>query len=213
MDTKNNWMDVGEKIVYALLAALGSMVCVMGYYPLVPAIYASYCMDKRKNFLLYIGLFAGMGFRMPIGAVVKYLFVILVLGMAIRFYTWANRRCGGWTAGLIAGLVAAAMNCSGLLFSQMERGELVMGLCEGIMVCGLTVIFHYVLQMAFELCKRFWVRGPVSGSELEETAHVQDTGGRMYAFAEAMDELSVAFSAMGSRSRMSDHERDRKSVV
>ena len=40
MSEKQNWKETIGKVVYALLGGMCSMLCVMGYYPLVPAFYA-----------------------------------------------------------------------------------------------------------------------------------------------------------------------------
>lgn len=168
MDTKKK-KKAGEKrllgqILYALFGLLASRICVMGYYPFVPAFYAACCLDKKKNLLLYIGLFAGMGLSMPVASVVKYLFSLLVLGIAIRFYVWANRRCSGWTAGVIAGITTIAMNCSGLIVTQVGKRELILGISEGIAVFGLAVLFHYVFEMGTQLADSLGQ----SGNEKEE---------------------------------------------
>ena len=52
MDTKKK-KKAGEKrllgqILYALFGLLASRICVMGYYPFVPAFYAACCLDKKK---------------------------------------------------------------------------------------------------------------------------------------------------------------------
>lgn len=181
------------RTLYAALGMLSSMLCVMGYYPLVPAFYAACCLDKRRNVLLYIGLFAGMGLSMPPSAVVKYLFVFLVIGMAIRFYLWANRRCSGWTAGVLAGIVTAAMNVSGTAALSMERREMVLGVCEGLAVFALSVLLHYGMELAAQYA---WSR---DGEETGEPEGL-DAKGRMLAFAEAVDGLADAFVSMGGRS-------------
>lgn len=206
MESKNNWMELTGKVVYALLAALSSALCIMGYFPLVPAFYAVCCMNQRKNVLMYIGLFAGMGFCMPVGSTVKYLFVLLVLGIGIRFYIWANRRCSGWVAGVIAGIAAAGMNCSGIALTKLEKTEFVMGICEGAIVFGATVILHYVLHMVSEYGKTLFPETGKWELPVPESVAMQDTSGRIHAFAEAVDELSVAFAAMGSRSQMTEYE-------
>ena len=203
MDTKKK-KKAGEKrllgqILYALFGLLASRICVMGYYPFVPAFYAACCLDKKKNLLLYIGLFAGMGLSMPVASVVKYLFSLLVLGIAIRFYVWANRRCSGWTAGVIAGITTIAMNCSGLIVTQVEKRELILGISEGIAVFGLAVLFHYVFEMGTQLADSLGQ----SGNEKEEAFSDSgrfDAQGRIHAFADAVDELSAAFASMGKRS-------------
>ena len=202
MEMKNKCMEAAGKVGYALLGVLSGMISVMGYYPFVPAFFASCCLDQRRNLLLYIGMFTGMGFFMPLGATVKYLFVVLVLGIAIRFYRWANRRCSGWTAGLIAGLVVATMNCSGMIFTGLDKRELILGILEGMSVFGITVILHYLLHMCSELVESRVLEKP----EEELPQLRRPAGGRMHAFAEAVDGLSVAFAAMGQRTQMSGHE-------
>ena len=183
-------------LMYGILGLAANLLCVMGYYPLVPAFYAACCLDRKRNLLLYIGLFAGMGLCMSPAALIKYLFVLLVLGMAIRFYVWANRRCSGWTAGVIAGIVTTAMNTSGLLILQMEKRELVLGCSEGIAVFALAVLFHYGMEMGMQLLRVHRENG-----QLQTPEGVTMTGQRMHAFAEAVDGLSAAFSSMDQKNK------------
>ena len=72
-------MGIGSligKMIYAVFGLAASMLCIMGYYPVVPAFYTACCLDKKRNFLLYIGLVVGMGWCMPVAAIVKYLFIL-----------------------------------------------------------------------------------------------------------------------------------------
>ena len=74
-------MGIGSligKMIYAVFGLAASMLCIMGYYPVVPAFYTACCLDKKRNFLLYIGLVVGMGWCMPVAAIVKYLFILFV---------------------------------------------------------------------------------------------------------------------------------------
>ena len=67
-------MGIGSligKMIYAVFGLAASMLCIMGYYPVVPAFYTACCLDKKRNFLLYIGLVVGMGWCMPVAAIVK----------------------------------------------------------------------------------------------------------------------------------------------
>ena len=150
MSTQNRMMEGIGRVGIAVLGACSSMLCILGYYPLVPAFYAGCCLNQRKNVLLYIGIFAGMGWCMPIGAMVKYVFVLLVSGVGIRLYQWANHKCSGWAAGILTGLAVAVMDCSGVAFSTMDTRELMLGVCEGIFVAGATVVIHYLYHMAEE---------------------------------------------------------------
>ncbi len=74
-------MGIGSligKMIYAVFGLAASMLCIMGYYPVVPAFYTACCLDKKRNFLLYIGLVVGMGWCMPVAAIVKYLFILFL---------------------------------------------------------------------------------------------------------------------------------------
>lgn len=186
----------------AVLGACSSMLCVLGYYPLVPAFYAGCCLDQKKNILLYIGIFAGMGWCMPVGAMVKYVFILLVSGVGIRFYMWANHKCSGWVAGILAGLAVAVMNCSGVAFSTMETRELILGVCEGIFVAGATVLIHYLYHMAAELGHALGSHS--QGSKVAQPVYQSE--GRLHALAEAVDELSVAFAATERAGDPAGHE-------
>ena len=195
-------MGIGSligKMIYAVFGLAASMLCIMGYYPVVPAFYTACCLDKKRNFLLYIGLVVGMGWCMPVAAIVKYLFILFVLGIAIRFYIWANRRCSGWTAGMIAGITTIAMNTSGLLILNMEKKALILGISEGVIVFALAVLFHYGIGMGSQIFReRHKNRVEQEGVE---TMVGMDPQGRIHAFAEAVDELSVAFAAMDGRQK------------
>ena len=190
-------MGIGSligKMIYAVFGLAASMLCIMGYYPVVPAFYTACCLDKKRNFLLYIGLVVGMGWCMPVAAIVKYLFILFVLGIAIRFYIWANRRCSGWTAGMIAGITTIAMNTSGLLILNMEKKALILGISEGVIVFALAVLFHYGIGMGSQIFReRHKNRVEEEGVE---TMVGMDPQGRIHAFAEAVDEISVAVAAM-----------------
>lgn len=90
MNTEKKWMNVMVKVCYGGMGVVCSLICIMGYYPLLPAFYGACCLEQRRNILLYIGMFATMGYTMSPGAMVKYLFILLVAGTGIRFYMWAN---------------------------------------------------------------------------------------------------------------------------
>ena len=155
MNTEKKWMNVMVKVCYGGMGVVCSLICIMGYYPLLPAFYGACCLEQRRNILLYIGMFVTMGYTRSPGAMAKYLFILLVAGTGIRFYMWANRKCAGWTAGIIAGICTIIMNCSGMIFAKLEQREMILGLCEGVIVCGMTVVFHYLLQMSSEMGKVF----------------------------------------------------------
>lgn len=198
METNGTLRKNIRKCAQGILGFLSSAVCMMGYYPLLPAYFAANCLIHERSLLLYIGMMVGMGYFMPLEMIMKYIFVLIIIAIAIRFYLWANRKCGGFMAGLIAGLTTIAMNFSGNAFASADRRELLLGISEGVLVLGLTVLIHYLIGMIAA------VRFPVLGQEhgnVEMPAgegKLYDPEGRMAAFATAVDGLSAAFASMGA---------------
>ena len=101
-----------KNIIAGAAAALASSVGIMDCYPLVPAIFAVYLLWNNKTILFYIGLFTGMGYFMSFQTMTKYLFIIVVSFIGIRFYSWINKRCSGPAAAVITALTTCAMGIS-----------------------------------------------------------------------------------------------------
>ena len=197
-------------IAVRLLAGILGFVCsrlpVLGVYPLVPAFYAGCVVEKKHSFLMYLGLLTGIGYFMPVGAAVKYGFILLITGMAVHLYRWANRKCSTLTVALLAGGITLVMDCSGLLFASMGRRELVIGLSEGLCVFGLTMLFRYLSGMGMEMAGILARKSRQFFREPQEQENYEDAGGRIRAFAEAVDGLSAAFAVSGKRMSFSGDE-------
>ncbi len=195
-----------QRCAQGIFGFLSSAVCIMGYYPLLPAYFAANCLNHESSLLLYIGMMTGMGYFMPLEMILKYVFVLIIIAIAIRFYLWANRKCGGFMGGVIAGLTTIAMNFSGNAFATADRRDLMLGISEGVLVLGLTVPVHYLIGMAAAVrlpepgLRR--MRGAAGGREEE----FYDPGGRMAAFASAVDGLSSVFASMGTEKEKSTLE-------
>ncbi len=185
-------------IVQGIVAFLCCMISFMGYYPLLPAYFAASSLMKERSFFLYIGMMMGMGYRMPLATIMKYLFILIIISIAIRFYQWANRNCSGWMAGMIAGITTIAMNFSGHAMSAADRGELVIGISEGIFILGITVMLHYLFEMSETM--RFRIEPP-------ERKNAYDPEGRMETFATAVNGLSSTFASL-SRKKETTHFED-----
>lgn len=192
-------------VVQGVLGFLCSVIGVLGCYPLVPAYFAANCLMQERSFLLYIGMMVGMGYGMSFEMVIKYVFILMITAIAIRFYQWANRKCSGWMAGVIAGITTVAMNFSGHALSAADRNELVIGISEGFFVFGLTVLLHYFLEMLYAM--RF-PGGASKGKGIGGTEEdkLYDPEGRMAAFASAVDGLSSAFTSMSRTKEKSSLE-------
>ena len=88
---------------------------------------------------------------MTLTSVVKYIFLLAVIAISIRFYFWANGRCKGSVAGILAGCVTVILNLSGSVFAGNDKNELVLGISEGLVVIGLTIALHYLISMLSEM--------------------------------------------------------------
>ena len=82
---------------------------------------------------------------------------------------------------------------------NMEKKALILGISEGVIVFALAVLFHYGIGMGSQIFReRHKNRVEEEGVE---TMVGMDPQGRIHAFAEAVDELSVAFAAMDGRQK------------
>ncbi len=194
METTSRLQRMIIGVLQGVVGFLCSMVCVMNHYPLVPAFFAANCLLQEHSVLLYIGMIAGIGYFMPLNMIVKYIVILVVIALAIRFYMWANKNCGGLAAGIIAGAVTIMLNFSGHAMSTADRNELIIGISEGVLVMGLTILLHYGLTLLAELQISFHRK---EEEELLDGEEPESGSGRMLAFASAVDGLSLAFANMG----------------
>lgn len=192
-----------QSLLTGLLAGILGFLCcgphVLGVYPLVPAYCAGCALYMRNSILIYLGVLAGIGCFMPAGTAVKYVFIILIISMAVRMYRWANGRCSSGVAALLAGLVTTAMNCSGILFDSMERQEIIRGVSEGVFVTGFTLLFHYISGVGLEALRTLLQKNKNRDPIFREQEAYGEAQGRIQAFAEAVDGLSAAFSLATQR--------------
>jgi stage II sporulation protein E len=198
METERTLQKVGKGLLQGGIGFLCSMPGLMGYYPLVPAYFAANSMEQERSLLFYVGMLAGIGHFMSLNRIVKYVVILVAVSIAIRFYRWANGKCGGWAAGIIAGATTMLINFSGQALTLSDGQELILGISEGVLVLGLTLFFHFVYTMASELLAAI-------GQQPEEPLYEEGTYGnnsRMLAFATAVDGLSLAFSGAGQEQEM-----------
>lgn len=188
---------IQKSVKHVILGGVGfacSLICIMGYYPVIPAYFAVNYLLGEGSLLLYVGLLAGMGYFLPLTSMVKYGFSLVVIAVAIRFYIWANRKCSCMAAGMIAGSIITVMNISGQLLVASGGRELILGASEGVVILGLTMILYYVMEMLEE-----FIRNQRRQSQ-NDMLMVESVGGRQAekaaAFATAVDGLSGVFSNM-----------------
>ena len=183
-------------IAQGILGFVCSLVCIMGYYPLVPAFFAANSLLQENSFFLYIGIVLGMGYFMPLSSIVKYVIALVVIAVAIRFYQWANYRCGGIAAAVIAGVVTIILNMSGRALGSMDRMQILLGISEGVLVFGATILLYFAIEWILAL--RIFKQVPGRDEEdLEpEIGAISESKERISAFATAVDGLSNAFTMM-----------------
>ncbi len=194
METTSRLQRIFIGILQGAAGFVCSMVCVLDHYPLVPAFFAANCLLQEHSVFLYIGMIVGIGYFMPLGMIVKYIVILVVVALAIRFYMWANKNCGGFAAGIIAGAITVMLNFSGHTLSAADRSELITGISEGVIVMGLTILFHYAFTMLTELQISFFRK---EEEDFPGESAPGEGDGRMLAFASAVDGLSLAFANMG----------------
>lgn len=131
-----------KKIMWGLAAAGSTMIGIMGYHPLVPAVYAVYCLGAENTFIYYIGLFIGMGYFISVQSIFKYLFIIVVTCFGIKLYSWANRRCSGLAVAVIAAFATTAMNLSVCMFGQAGVGRMILAFAEGALVFAAAFLIN-----------------------------------------------------------------------
>lgn len=197
METSSVFERQAVRILQALGGFLCSMVCVMGYYPLVPAFFAASCLWKKRSFFLYVGMIFGVGYFMDLNSVMKYMVLVLVVGIAISFYRWSNKHCSGLAAGLIAGISTVAMNYSGSFLTWENRTELILGGSEGVLVAGFTCIIHFLMEVISDFRKTAAGRGARAGQGKTVLPEQVPGDGRMEALMSAVDGLSEIFTSLG----------------
>jgi stage II sporulation protein E len=135
-----------------------------------------------------------MGYFLPLISMVKYTVALVAIAVGIRFYIWANRKCGCLMAGVIAGMILTVMNLSGNLASMGSGTGLVLGVSEGLMIMGLTIAVYYALALLPQAVHDF-----AGASKKDEPVRELPTGRheeKAAAFATAVDGLSAAFSSI-----------------
>ena len=197
METKSGLQRLIQKGIYGVLGFLVCMVSVMGYYPLVPSYYAMYCLRKQRNWLIYLGMFAGIAYFMPFQDAVKYIFILIILHLAIHCYIWANCKCSGWVAGIMGAIITIVMNCSGNSLAGMGRMELLLGISEGFLVFGFTILFHFIEEMLRQTGRQIPRIAREEAQSGSKSGDMQIADTKVTAFVSAVNGLSEVFQGMG----------------
>ncbi len=191
MESKAEWKEYAGKTGQAIAGFICSGLSVLGYYPFLTGFFAASCLWKRQSFFLYVGIVAGASYFMSYAEVLKYGLLLLAVWCSVKVYRYANRRCGGVAAGLIAGVCTMAADLSGTLLAWGSRQTLVLGTSEAVLAMGLTCGFHYLM----ELCRSLHLAA-FEAQEDRLTVRPSVADGRLEAFASAVSGLAEAVSAV-----------------
>ena len=182
-----------KEIGKGILAFASSGIGVMGCYPLLPAFFAVCSTSGNASLWVMLGSIAGIFFLMPLSTMIKYLFILVIVGLGTRIYRFMNRGCNVWESGIIAGIASVVMNLAEKSFQIQDFNILLLGISEGLIVFGAAVCMHYVTALPFHL------KYHMDHHEAEPYQVVPMQGrqaDRMESLAYAVNGLSDAFMAM-----------------
>ena len=183
--------NLSKEILKGMVAFLCTYVEIMGAYPFVPAFFASCSVVGRASVFVMVGAVAGMYCFMTMEAMLKYVFVLLVIGLGIKMYIWSNRFCNNWIVAVFAGCATTIMNYAGNAFYIHQPRVLLEGACEGLMVFGLSLCMHYLARIPFLL--NYILEMKQSNYKYVPSGLKENQTHRMESFSYAVNGLSDAF--------------------
>ena len=187
---KLQWIEIIKGMLMMLSAAVGSST----YYPVLPAFFAVCSIERKFSIWVVLGAVTGCLVFMSTDVILKYFFVLLLIGIAIRMYLWCNRICNEWIAAGFAAVSVATMHYAGNAFQIEDTTILWMGILEGVFVFGLTLALRYIYALPFQLAYQIRLRR--EEKKCQVTALKENQSRQMESFAYAVNGLSDAFFAM-----------------
>ena len=194
MEKKSGFKEIIKEIGKGILTFLSAAVGIEGIYPVLPSLFAVCNRTGRVSPWVVIGAIAGMFSFMPLEARLKYVFVLIIIGLGIRLYIWANRFCGNWEVAAFAAVSVVAMSYAGNAFDVNNRTFLVTGALEGLVVFGLSIWLYHLAGLPFKWLYRLQSARPKDVALAVLTKEPQAR--KMESFAYAVNGLSEAFFAM-----------------
>lgn len=181
--------DMGKGIVALVCAGIG----IFGCYPFLPAFFALCSVSSNASAWVIAGSFWGIFWLMPFSSMIKYIFVLAIIGIATRLYRWINKECGIWETGFVAGVAVFVMNLAESSFQINDMKVPLMAFFEGLIVVGLAVCMYFLTKIPFNLSYR---KGVYEGRPLAMAPLQGRQNQRMESLASAVNGLSDAFMAM-----------------
>ena len=183
-----------KELLKAVLAFWSCYIGMEGCYPLLPSFFALCSRKGQVSLLMIVGAIAGIVSFMPLEIMLKYVFVLAVIGIGTKLYIWANRYGNPWAVSLIAGVAVTAMNIAGNVF-EFETMQLIWaGAFEGIMVFGITLWLQWFIKLPYQWMYQLQKEAKTKPLTILQEKEPQTQ--RMESFAYAVNGLSDAFFAM-----------------
>ncbi|MBR2045092.1 MAG: SpoIIE family protein phosphatase [Agathobacter sp.] len=185
---------VCKELVKAILIFFSCAIGMEGCFPILPAFFALCSRKGQASALVIVGAIAGVLSFMPLEVMLKYVFVMAVIGVTIKMYIWANRYCNNWIVAIIAGISVTVMNIAGNVFAMEGLLLFWAGLFEGCMVFGITMCLYWLGKIPYQ-----WIYKLEEQSRKKPVVVMQEKEQqvqRMESFAYAVNGLSDAFFAM-----------------
>ena len=181
---KAKWKEI---MLYggAILVSKGSLA---GCYPLIPGFFAVVFMEEVNRTLLLIFTIFGMALFIPVQAMAKYTMILLVTGLVIRLWEWANRSCCTWIGAAAAGASVFLLTIAGEVLQVRNRAVLWMGILESVFVCAMVLAAAPVLQRFLESPMPVW--------RDREPRREPEHGEKLQTYAKSFNGLSQIFSQM-----------------
>lgn len=125
------------------MMGIAAVLCMMGEYnPIGFAYFAALYLEKGQRIFAFPIVFAVTAAVMPAVPAIKYLLAMISFAVLVGFLEARNGKLKRTTAGLLAGICVAAIQCAGALMVREPRYEMIAGLCEGILIFALVQIFQ-----------------------------------------------------------------------
>lgn len=178
-----------QMILYGLAIAAARFP-LAGCYPFIPAIFtAVYLQEVNRTLLLIFSIF-GMTLFLPVQAMAKYMMILFVTGISIKFIEWFNKSCRVRHGAIVTGVSIVILTFAGELLQIRSRGMIWIGILESVFVAGLIILVSPLLHL---LPEGFGRKKTV---KKERQIIMAENGEKLQSYAESFNGLSKLFSQM-----------------
>lgn len=190
-----NWLFLcGKELLKGVLAFGCSRIGVLGCYPLLPAFFALCSVEKKASIPVTIGSFVGAFLMMPVHTMMKYVFILLIIGCGARLFSWVNNNSNVVTVGIIATITTIVMSFAESAFSDLDTRKILIDVSEGLVVLGIVLCGQAIRSIPFHISEALsnrensetLVLAPITGNQVERIESLKD----------AVNSLSDAFFAI-----------------